>query len=80
MEKAFRTEDEVRDSAKLILGFDKTEGGVQQGTGQITTFNQLGFKGCNDKPDGWYLPDDASRPAIILETKSESEPISKAKA
>lgn len=79
MEKAFRTEDEVRDSAKLILGFDKTEAGVQQGTGQITTFNQLGFKGCNDKPDGWYLPDDASRPAIILETKSESESISKAK-
>lgn len=79
MEKAFRTEDKVRDSAKLILGFDKTEAGVQQGTGQITTFNQLGFKGCNDKPDGWYLPDDASRPAIILETKSESEPISKAK-
>lgn len=79
MEKTFRTEDEVRDRAKLVLGFDKTEDGVQQGTGQITTFNQLGFKGCNDKPDGWYLPDDASRPAIILETKSEAEPISKAK-
>lgn len=56
MEKTFRTEDEIRDSAKLILGFDKNEIGVQQGTGQITTFNQLGFKGCNDKPDGWYLP------------------------
>lgn len=79
MEKAFRTEDEVRDSAKLILGFDKTEAGVQQGTGQITTFNQLGFKGCNDKPDGWYLPDDASKPAIILETKSEAEGVSKEK-
>lgn len=52
MVKAFRTEDEVRDSAKLVLGFDKTEDGVQQGTGQITTFNQLGFRGCNDKPDG----------------------------
>lgn len=79
MEKAFRTEDEVRDSAKLILGFDKTEVGVQQGTGQITTFNQLGFRGCNDKPDGWYLPDDASKPAIILETKSETEGVSKEK-
>ena len=79
MEKAFRTEDEVRDSAKLILGFDKTEDGVQQGTGQITTFNQLGFRGCNDKPDGWYLPDDASKPAIILETKSEAEGVSKEK-
>ena len=62
MSKGMRTEDEVRDSAKLVLGFDKTEDGVQQGTGQITTFNQLGFRGCNDKPDGWYLPDDASKP------------------
>lgn len=79
MSKGMRTEDEVRDSAKLVLGFDGKESGVQQGTGQITTFNQLGFRGCNDKPDGWYLPDDASRPAIILETKSEAEPISKAK-
>ena len=36
----YRTEDEVRDSAKLILGFDKTEPKVKQRTGQITTFNQ----------------------------------------
>ncbi len=67
MEKAFRTEDEVRDSAKLVLGFDREESGVQQGTGQITTFNQLGFRGCNDKPDGWYLPDDASKPRQLSE-------------
>lgn len=72
----FRTEDEVRDSAKIILGFDKIESKIKQGTGQITTFNQLGFKGINDKPDGWYLPDDCNSPAIILETKSESEDIS----
>ena len=73
---AYRTEDEVRDSAKVILGFDKSEPKVKQGTGQITTFNQLGFKGVIDKPDGWYLPDDKGIPAIILETKSESEDIS----
>lgn len=79
MSKGMRTEDEVRDSAKLVLGFDRKESGVQQGTGQITTFNQLGFRGCNDKPDGWYLPDDASKPAIILETKSEAEGVSKEK-
>ena len=71
-----RTEDEVRDSAKIILGFDKDEKGIQQGTGQITTFNQLGFKGVIDKPDGWYLPDDLNIPAIILETKSEDADIS----
>ena len=72
----YRTEDEVRDSAKLILGFGKTEPKVKQGTGQITTFNQLGFKGVIDKPDGWYLPEDKAIPAIILETKSEAEDIS----
>ena len=69
----YRTEDQIRDEAKIILGFDEIENGVQQGTGQITTFNQLGFKGVVDKPDGWYLPDDAGQPAIILETKSEAE-------
>ena len=51
-----KTEDQVRDQAKLLLWLDKEEAWVQQGTGQITTFNQLGFKGVNDKPDGWYLP------------------------
>lgn len=30
-----KTEDEVRDSAKIILGFDDSEGNVKQGTGQI---------------------------------------------
>ena len=70
-----RTEDEVRDSAKLILGFNKDEKDTQQGTGQITTFNQLGFKGIIDKPDGWYLPNDLNIPAIILETKSEGTDI-----
>ncbi len=58
------------------MGFDVVEAKIQQGTGQITTFNQLGFKGINNKPDGWYLPDDHNMPAIILETKSESEDIS----
>lgn len=75
----YRTEDQVRDSAKIILGFDVAEAKVQQGTGQITTFNQLGFTGINDKPDGWYLPDDHNTPAIILETKSEAEDISNQK-
>ena len=73
---SYKTEDQVRDGAKIILGFDKSEAKIQQGTGQITTFNQLGFKGVIDKPDGWYLPDDLNSPAIILETKSQSEDIS----
>ena len=69
------TEDEVRDIAKILLGFDKLEKGIKQGTGQITTFNQLGFKGFSDKPDGWYLPDNRNLPAIILETKSGKEDV-----
>lgn len=71
-----RTEDEVRLSARSILGFDSIEKGVKQGTGQITSFNQLGFTGIKDKPDGWYLPEDLNAPAIILEAKSESVDIS----
>ena len=75
----YRTEDEVRDRATILLGFDQVEANVKQGTGQITTFNQLGFKGIIDKPDGWYFPDDRTLPAIILETKSEKEDISSLK-
>lgn len=70
-----RTEDEVRDAAKNILGFDEKDAAVKQGTGQITTFNQLGFKGISDKPDGWYLPNDKQDVAIVLETKSEKEDV-----
>lgn len=65
-----KTEDEVRDYSKIVLGFDDNEKDVQQGTGQITTFNTLGFKGNNNKPDGWYLPKNHTDVAIILETKS----------
>ena len=74
-----RTEDQVRDEAKIILGFDDGEANVLQGTGQITTFNQLGFSGNNNKPDGWYLPNDKGEVAIILETKSEKEDLYKKK-
>lgn len=70
------TEDEVRNNAEKILGFNDNEDNVIQGTGQITTFNQLGFKGVSDKPDGWYLPDEKYKPAIILETKAEGVDIS----
>ena len=64
------TEDKVRESAGRILGFKDTETAVS-GVGQITSFNHLGFKGVKDRPDGWYLPNENSFPAIILEAKSE---------
>lgn len=63
------TEDEVRDLARDILELKDSES-VKSGVGQLTTFNELGFKGVDDRPDGWYLPKDKSFPAIILETKS----------
>ena len=73
-----KTEDEVRDLAKIILGFNEIENNIQQGTGQITTFKELGFncKLNNHKPDGWYLPNDKTKVAIVLETKSEKQDVS----
>lgn len=62
------TEDEVRDKAREILSWDSI--GVTAGVGQLTTFNQLGFKGKLDKPDGWYLPSNKADTAIVLETKA----------
>lgn len=70
--RQFLTEDVVRDNAGKILGF-KNENNVQSGVGQLTTFNQLGFKGISDKPDGWYLPDNPEDVAIILETKNSDQ-------
>lgn len=63
------TEDEVRDLARDILGLEDGDG-VRSGVGQITTFNQLGFSGISDKPDGWYLPRNHNDVAVILETKA----------
>ena len=63
------TEDAVRDKARDILGFEDKDG-VRSGVGQTTTFNQLGFSGVSDKPDGWYLPDNHADTAIVLETKA----------
>lgn len=74
----FLTEDEVRDNDKHILGFDNViEQDVQQGTGQLTTFNQLGFKGIFNKPDGWYIPNNKNDVAIILETKNSNVDLDK---
>lgn len=63
------TEDQVRDMASKILRFENSKN-VKSGVGQLTTFNQLGFKGIMNKPDGWYLPDNKELVAIILETKA----------
>lgn len=71
------TEDEVRQRAKkLVFGNDKIKNAVC-GVGQITSFNTLGknfsekpWKGINDKPDGWYLPDNPNDGAILFEFKS----------
>ncbi len=69
------TEDVVRDTAKHVLGFDSAEADVLQGTGQLTSFNQLGISGVSDRPDGWYLPNNKNATAIIIETKNSTEDI-----
>lgn len=63
------TEDEVRDFARSTLGLSDSDV-ARSGVGQITTFNQLGFPGVSDKPDGWYLPKNKADVALILETKA----------
>lgn len=65
------TEDEVRKYVDERLGLHSTAE-VRAGTGQITTFNQLGIEGVADKPDGWYLPYDKTKPALILECKAQN--------
>ena len=72
MEYGNFTEDEIRDSAGFILGFNEKNKDFICGVGQLTTFNQLGFKGVADKPDGWFLPKNYNDVAIILETKSSN--------
>lgn len=71
----FMTEDQVRDKAKCIMRLDDDEPEVLQGTGQMTTFNQLGIAGIYDKPDGWLIPFSKRAVAIILETKNSNENI-----
>lgn len=72
------TEDQVRDAAKITLGFDDGEKNVEQGTGQLTTLNtisKIDFTGVQDKPDGWYLPKDKGKVAIIMEAKGSDKNI-----
>ena len=71
-----KTEDEVRDLAKKILGFESlVSSNAVYGVGQLTTFNSLDskFAGIADKPDGWYLPRNPNDVAVILEFKSSDK-------
>ena len=45
---------------------------AKAGVGQLTSFNQLGFRGIKDRPDGWYLPNETYYPALVLEVKSSN--------
>ncbi len=71
------TEDLVRDKARDILGLKDTVD-AKAGVGQLTTFNQLGFTGIIDKPDGWYLPNNKNDVAVVLETKASHISLGKA--
>ena len=70
-----RTEDQVRYDANKILGLENTET-AKAGVGQITTFGKLlgiNGEGANNRPDGWYFPNETSFPAIIVEFKAEDK-------
>ncbi len=69
----FKTEDKVRDEAKKKLNLFSIDKVCISDVGQLTTFNQLNFKGINDKPDGWYLPLNLNEPALVLECKNSNE-------
>ena len=71
MSNAIYTEDQVRDMARAMLHLEETES-AQAGVGQLTSFNQLGFKGVKDRPDGWYLPNETHYPALVLEVKGSN--------
>ena len=71
MANAAYTEDQVRDLARTKLHLEETES-AQAGVGQLTSFNQLGFRGVKDRPDGWYLPNETHYPALILEVKGSN--------
>lgn len=66
------TEDQVRENAWKVLWFTNSDD-AKSWVGQITTFNQLWFKGISYKPDWWYLPKDTGKVAIVLETKNSGE-------
>ena len=73
---AYKTEDEVRDEARILLNLTNKEDKIKSGVGQLTSFSSLDnyyFKGISKRPDGWYLPDDREKTAIILETKASNE-------
>lgn len=76
------TEDKVHTEADAVLGLSALDGkdGARSGTGQITTFNQLGFQGVQDKPDGWYLPSNRNDVALVLEAKASTIPLDRPQA
>lgn len=73
---AYKTEDEVRDEARILLNLTNNEDKTKSGVGQLTSFSSLDnyyFKGISKRPDGWYFPNDIQKTAIILETKASNE-------
>lgn len=73
---AYLSEDIIRERAREILGFSDSETALS-GVGQLTSWKQLGFKGVQGAPDGWYLPKIHSFPAIVAEFKSNSTELRK---
>ncbi len=73
-DKQYLDEGQVVQLAKRKLGLNDSSI-AQSNISQYKTFNELGFRGVVFRPDGWYLPNDTSAPALILETKNSKTKI-----
>ncbi len=72
----YKSEDIVREESKSILEFKDTKT-AKSGVGQLTSWTKLGFKGEKGSPDGWYLPNIKTYPAIIAEFKANTISLNK---
>lgn len=67
----YKSEDVVRQEAQAVMGLVDTPT-ARAGVGQLTSWAKLGFEGVKGAPDGWYLPNAHSFPAIVAEFKSNT--------
>lgn len=67
----YKSEDAVRQEAQTVLGLVDTPT-ARAGVGQLTSRVKLGFEGVKGAPDGWYLPNAPSFPALVAEFKSNT--------
>lgn len=75
-----KSEDDVKSDARRILGIpvNQNKKGIKQGIGQTESFKKLGVS-CDKEddhfePDGWYIPRNKDKTALIFEFKDSRDP------